>query len=111
MQTWKHLLVSMFIGLPTSACVNGRSEEWVDANHDYMMGKTFSVDYLKGRLADRPKLKIRETELHEEFKVRFSDGCLLIYGVLKSNDVIEYWRVDSGPGTCKVTTRRMHLNQ
>ena len=111
MRIQPHLLLYALIVASSSACVSGRAEEWVEPNYDHMMGKNFSSDYLKGRLQDRARLKIRETELHEEFVIRRSDGCFLIFGVRKIDDVIEYWRVDSGPNTCMVTTRTGHLNQ
>ena len=43
---------------------------------------------------------IRETGLVEELEYRRKDGCILVFGVRKADDIIEYWRVDSGPGTC-----------
>lgn len=33
------------------------------------------------------------------------DGCILIFGVRKEDDVILYWRVDSGVGTCLVSKK------
>jgi hypothetical protein len=52
---------------------------------------------------------VRETNAVEELESRRSDGCILIFGVRKSDDIIEYWRVDSGAGTCFYSKKALNL--
>ena len=69
-------------------------------NDDHLIGKKFSEVIFKRRQVYKV---IRETDSLEEFENRRSDGCIMVYGVRKKDDTIEYWRVSSGSDTCKVT--------
>jgi hypothetical protein len=102
------LLTIALVTVLAVACSFAPSEEWVDANYDHLIGKSFSQSIYKGRQVYR---KLRETESIEELESRREDGCVLVFGVRRADDVIEYWRVDSGPNTCKFTTRTRHINQ
>jgi hypothetical protein len=88
------------------ACSNGRYDVIHPPNYDNLIGTKFSESVYKGRQVYR---RIGESEKVEELQNRRSDGCLLTFGVRKVDDIIEYWRVDSGPGTCLV--RKTPLNR
>lgn len=75
-------------------------------NYDSLVGKKFSESIYKGRQVYKV---IHQTDTLEVFENRRSDGCILVFGVRKEDDVIEYWRVDSGEGTCWVTDRPLNL--
>ena len=77
-----------------------------EPNYDYLIGQIFSDSIYKGRDVYK---KIRETGTHEELESRLADDCILVFGVRKKDEVIEYWRVDSEPGTCRV--RKKPLNR
>jgi hypothetical protein len=68
-------------------------------NYDHLINKSFTQSIFKGRQVFK---KVREIEQIEELENRRKDGCILVFGVHKENDMIKYWRVDSGPGTCFV---------
>lgn len=104
------IAIACFLVVVT-ACSSAPSEEWVNPNFDDFVGRTYSDAVLKGQPVDRSRLRVRETDLHEELATRRSDGCVLVFGVRRVDDVIDYWRVDSGPNTCKVSTRTRHTNQ
>jgi hypothetical protein len=91
------LITSLFIG-----CAIGEPDPMEAPNYDNLIGKNFSDSIFKGR--HRYK-KIRETTTIEELENRRLDGCILVFGVRKVDDVIEYWRIDSGSDTCKVHKR------
>ena len=74
-------------------------------NYDDLVGQRFSESIYMGRQVYRV---VREIDAIEELENRRGDGCILVFGVRKSDDVILYWRVDSGAGTC--FTRRQPLN-
>lgn len=97
-----------FLGAPyfLASCTSAQYELVVPAQYDYLIGKRFTTSIYMGR---RVYKKVRETESVEELESRRSDGCILVFGVRKSDDIIEYWRVDSGPGTC--LTSRKALNR
>lgn len=75
-------------------------------NYDNIIGTKFSDSVYKGRMVYKV---IKATNTIEELENRRSDGCILVFGVRKSDDIIEYWRVDSGAGTCLV--RKKPLNR
>ena len=75
-------------------------------NYDHLVGKRFSESVYMGR---RDFKITRETPALEEFEERRSDGCILVFGVRKKDDVIEFWRIDSGVGSCP--TRKAPLNR
>lgn len=89
-----------------SSCATAEYELTEPPNYDHLIGRNFSESIYKGR--EIYKL-VRITDSVEELENRRSDGCILVFGVRKTNDVIEYWRVDSGPGTC--FTRKKALNR
>ena len=66
-------------------------------NYDHLLNKSFTQSIFKGREVFK---KVRDTGQIEELENRRKDGCILVFGVQKDNDIIKYWRVDSGPGTC-----------
>ena len=82
------------------SCAIGNRNVMEPTNDDHLIGKKFSESIYKGRQVYKV---IRETDSLEELENRRSDGCIMVYGVRKKDDIIEYWRVDSGIGTCKVT--------
>jgi hypothetical protein len=86
-----------------------QGEEWVDVNFDHLIGKSFSESIYKGC---QSLTKTEDSDGIEVFQdSRRAGGYILIFGVNKADDSIKYWRVLSGPGTCKVTTRTSHINQ
>lgn len=89
-----------------ASCASAEYDVTQPPDYDNLVGKDFSESIFKGRLVYK---KIRETSTLEELENRRSDGCILVFGVRKIDDVIEYWRVDSGPGTC--FTRSKALNR
>ena len=101
----KHILWGSCLCIGLISCSNDQYKLIQPPDYDHLIGKSFSESIFKGRQVYR---KIRETDTVEELENRRSDGCILVFGVRKSNDVIEYWRVDSGPGTCY--TRRKALS-
>jgi hypothetical protein len=93
----KPLLWGSCLCLGLISCSSDQYKLTQPPNYDYLIGKSFSESIFMGGKVYK---KIRETDTIEELEERRSDGCILVFGVRKSNDVIEYWRVDSGPGTC-----------
>lgn len=83
-----------------TACANGKHGLDVPPDYDHLIGKQFSVSVYMGRKVYK---NVRDVGPIEELENRRSDGCILVFGVRKANDIIEYWRVDSGPGTCFTT--------
>jgi len=75
-------------------------------NYDHLINKNFSDSIFKGRQVFK---KVRETELIEELKHRRRDGCILVFGVQKDNDIIKCWRVGSGPGTCYLPRKSINV--
>jgi len=92
--------------LMLGSCANTQYELNTPPNYDDLIGKKFSKSIFKGR---QIYAVVRETGALEELENRRSDGCILVFGVRKSDDVIEYWRVDSGAGSC--FTRGRALNR
>ena len=95
----------VWMALILASCAFGDYELSHPPSYDHLIGKRFSDTVFQGQLVFK---KVRETETIEELEKRRRDGCVLVFGVRKSDDVIEYWRVDSGPGTC--LERRKPLN-
>ncbi len=87
-------------------CAQDNPYALIPPNYDDLVGKNFSDSIYMGR---RVFKKVRETELIEELERRRSDGCILIFGVRKKDDIIEYWRVDSGPGTCYTRSKPINV--
>jgi hypothetical protein len=77
-----------------------------EPNYDHLIGKRFSDVIYKGPKVYRV---VRESDTVREFENRRSDGCIFVFGVRKKDEAIEYWRVDSGPGTC--LERKKPLNR
>jgi hypothetical protein len=75
-------------------------------NYDALIGKRFADAIYKGPLVYSI---VRETPTIQEWENRRSDGCVLVFGVRKADQVIEYWRVDSGPGTCLVSKKALNV--
>jgi hypothetical protein len=71
-----------------------------ESNYDELVGKKFSESIFNGRLGFDV---IFETDYLEELRNTRRDGCQITFGVVKSTDIIKYWRIDSEPGTCLVT--------
>lgn len=91
-----------------SGCMSASSDVMELPNYNHLIGKKFSESIFKGRQVYKV---VRETSLVEELENRRSDGCILVYGVRKKDDIIEYWRVDSGAGTCKVGKTSLNWNR
>ncbi len=92
------ICVCLFLSITLNACAVG--DDYLvtqPPNYDHLINKSFSESIFKGRQVFK---KVRETELIEELENRRRDGCILVFGVQKDNDIIKYWRVDSGAGTC-----------
>ena len=94
------------LGVFLSACANDPYSLSEPPNYDGLVGKHFSESIFRGREVYRA---VREIGAVEELESRRSDGCILVFGVRKADDIIEYWRVDSGAGTCLV--RKQPLNR
>jgi hypothetical protein len=90
--------------LSVYACSFGGYELDQPPDYDYMVGRKFSEAIYLGR---RGWTVIPKTDALEELENRRSDGCILVFGVRKKDDIIMYWRVDSGIGSCY--TRRKPL--
>ena len=88
------------------SCSMAQYEMKVAPDYDPLVGKSFSENFFMGRQVYKI---IRETPTLEEFENRRSDGCILVFGVRKKDDIIEYWRIDSGVGSCP--TRKAPLNR
>lgn len=99
-------LIGGCLCLILGSCANAQYELNTPPNYDDLIGRKFSESIFKGR---QVYAVVRETSALEELENRRSDGCILVFGVRKSDDVIEYWRVDSGAGTC--FTRERVLNR
>lgn len=109
MKKLTHTSVWVFVLIYLLAdCGSAQSDEWIDPNYDHLIGKSFSESIYKGRQA---LTKTEDSDGVEVFQdSRRDDGCVLIFGVRKADDSIKYWRVLSGPGTCRVTKRTTHIN-
>ena len=77
-------------------------------NYNNLIGNKFSESIFKGRQVYKV---VRETDSLEELENRRSDGCILVFGVRKKDDIIVFWRVDSGSGTCKVGKEPLNWNR
>lgn len=99
---WSFLAIAGFL----VGCATGQYDVTEIPNADHLVGKHFSSSIFKGR---QVYTRISETETLEELENRRSDGCALIFGVQKSDDVILYWRVEPSPERCRV--RRKPLNR
>lgn len=99
-QLGRDFILGCIVCLLFVSCAVGNRNVLEPTNDDDLIGKKFSGSIFKGRQVYKV---IRETDWLEELENRRSDGCIMVYGVRKKDDVIEYWRVDSGVGTCKVT--------
>lgn len=84
------------------ACSSAEDYKLRDPDHDAFVGKKFGESIYMGR---RVYKVIASNDVSEELENRRSDGCILVFGVRKLDDVILYWRVDSEPGTCKVRSK------
>lgn len=100
------LVGCMCLALPS--CASARQDVMVPPDYDSLIGKSFSASIYKGRQVYKV---IRETDTLEELENRRSDGCILVFGVRKNDDVIQYWRVDSGVGTCAVGKNPLNWNR
>jgi hypothetical protein len=66
--------------------------------YDHIVGKKFKESIYEAKNSFE---RVREVDgIVELMKTGRTDGCVLIFGVRKTDDVIQYWRVDSGAGTC-----------
>ena len=88
------------------SCSMAQYEMMAAPNYDHLVGKSFFESIYLGR---QDYKVIRKTPVLEELEKRRSDGCILVFGVRKKDDVIEYWRIDSGVGSCP--TRKAPLNR
>lgn len=99
-------LASAFLFWALGGCASAEYALAEPANYDGLVGRNFSASIFKGRQVYRV---VRETNGIEELENIRSDGCILVFGVRKTDDTIEYWRVDSGEGSC--LTRKQPLNR
>ena len=88
-----------------ASCASAKYDATRPPDYDHFVGKEFSKSIYKGRQVYKI---VRETAALEEFENRRSDGCILVFGVRKKDDIIEYWRVDSGPGTCRLSRESLN---
>jgi hypothetical protein len=90
-----------------SACADRRDYAVIHPpQYDYLIGQPFSQTVFgRPRSSTRFFRGLSTTEGVLEFEDRRSDGCVLVFGVRKSDDLIQYWRVDSGAGTCLVRNK------
>jgi hypothetical protein len=92
-----------FLCIVSLSCAN----DLIPPNYDYLVGKKFTDSI---PLAKHEFKKIRETASLEEYEFRRKeDGCILVFGVRIRDDIIDYWRVDSGSGTCYTKRRRPNM--
>ena len=91
--------LAIFSFAALTSCANTKYEVTQTPNYDHLIGKRFADAVFKGRQVYK---LVRETEQHEELETRRSDGCILVFGVRKKDDIIEFVRIDSGLDTCKV---------
>jgi len=103
---FRHFIFGSGLCLILISCASAQYDVTQPPDYDNLVGKNFSESIFKGRQVYK---KVRETDTLEELENRRSDGCILVFGVRKIDDVIEYWRVDSGAGTC--LTRGKALNR
>ena len=102
-------ILMLFLSMFLMSCESYGPGELISPNYDHLIGKIFSQSFFKGRQAFSI---IEESEAIQVFQDRSrANGCLLTFGVSRADDVIRFWRIDSGPDTCKVLTRTSHLNQ
>ncbi len=71
-------------------------------NYDNLVGKVFSEKIYMGRKVYKV---IKDDQTMEELENRRSDGCILVFGVTKNDDIIRYWRIDSEEGSCLVSKK------
>lgn len=101
----KSLIVVILLGVTLASCSNSDYEVNRAPNYDHLIGKKFSESInVSGRIATRTVVNDRV----DEFELHRPDGCFMVFGVRKADDVIEYWRVGSGAGTC--LERRRAIN-
>jgi hypothetical protein len=97
---WKSMLLSaVFV---TVACANSDDYVMREPNYDHLVGKEFGQSIYMGRKVYKV---ISSTAMLEELENRRGDGCILVFGVRKQDDVILFWRIDSGAGTCRVRNK------
>lgn len=102
----RHSILGTCLWLILTSCSSAQYDVTQPPDYDNLIGKKFSEAVFKGRQVYK---KIGETDVLEELENRRSDGCILVFGVRKMDDVIEYWRVDSGPGTCLTSRKSLNL--
>ena len=106
---WAHLICVVALTAALAACTFARNDVPLEEpNYDNLVGKKFSESVFRGRQVFKI---IRVDEVMEELEKRRSDGCILVFGVRKKDDVIAFWRVDSGAGTCKVAKSPRNWNR
>lgn len=96
--------ISVLACLLLSSCSFGDYAVIHPPNYDHLIGKVFSEEFYMGRKVYRV---IKVDGNLEELERRRSDGCILVFGVTKNDDIIRYWRVDSGEGTCLVRKKAL----
>lgn len=101
----RHSILGSCLYLILASCSSAQYDVTQPPNYDNLIGKKFSESIFKGRQVYK---RVRETDALEELENRRSDGCILVFGVRKIDDVIEYWRVDSGPGTCLMRAKALN---
>lgn len=101
----KFLIMVILFGATLTACSTSDYEVNRAPNYDHLIGKKFSESInVSGRIFIRTVVN----DAIDEFELHRPDGCFIVYGVRKADDVIEYWRVGSGAGTC--LERRRSIN-
>lgn len=104
MKTWPYrrlgsFALSIFSLLAFASCASPKYKVAQAPNYDHLIGRKFSDAIFRGRLVYKV---VREKGDVEELENRRSDGCVLVIGVRKRDDIIEFVRIDSGIDTCKV---------
>ena len=98
--------LSIFAFLAFASCASPEYEVTQSPKYDHLIGRKFSDAVFKGRLV---YTVVRESGGIEELENRRSDGCVLVIGVRKKDDIIEFVRIDSGIDTCKVRKKPHNL--
>lgn len=95
------LLILIFL---LASCADRRDYAVIHPpQYDHLIGKEFSKSIYMGWRTSR--IVKDQNGVREYQPLGRDDGCILIFGVRNEDDVILYWRVDSGSGTCLVRNK------
>jgi hypothetical protein len=94
-KTLPNILFSMLL----VSCVNPEDFRKIHKpDYDHLIGLKFEVAL--PRLSRMGFKSVREIGEIEELENRRSDGCIMVFGVRKVDNIIQYWRDDSKDTEC-----------